>query len=113
MPRNRLLAGLVAIASLVVIVDPASAKQHTYTATIDCGSGSVVVTSGVDLFAPLVDQETGRRYYPVAWDVKAHGKVVRRKKHGHHRATVECSYDDGTAVGTVTVERRTRSHRRH
>jgi hypothetical protein len=113
MPRNRLLAGLAAIVSLVLIVDPVSAKQPTYTATIDCGNGPVVVTSGAEPFAPLVDQQTGRRYYPVAWDVKAHGKVIRRKKHGAHGATVRCSYDDGTAVGTVTVKRRPRSHRRH
>ena len=113
MPRNRLLAGLVAALSLVVIVDPVAARQHTYTATIDCGSGPVVVTSSANLFAPLVDQHAGRRYYAVAWDVQAHGKVIRREKRFHHPATVRCSYDDGTAVETVTVERRPRSHRRH
>jgi hypothetical protein len=101
MPRNRLLAGLVAIVSLVVIVDPVAAEQHASTATIDCGDGPVVVTPGPQPFAPLVDQQTGRRYFPVAGDAKAHG------------ATVRCSYDDGTGVGSVTVERRPRSHVRH
>jgi hypothetical protein len=116
MLRPRLAAALVALAASAASASPASAGQQTYTAKLDCGSGPIVVKSGKDLFAPLVDRR-GHRYYPVAWNVKVNGKAVKARKPGkHHGATVRCSYDDGTAVGTVTVQKpakRQRSKHRH
>src|SRR5689334_21303547 len=81
-------------------------KQTTYTATIDCGAGPVVVDSTDDMFAPLVDRATGRVYRPVKWRVKVGGKAIRATKPGWRGGpTTRCSYDDGKAVGTVTVQR--------
>jgi hypothetical protein len=120
MLRSRLTAGLAAIATIALFAAPASAKQK-YTATIDCGAGPVKVVSGNDMFAPLITRK-GDRYFPVAWDVKVGAKVIKATKPGrHHGSTMDCSYDDGTAVGTVTVLRHVqhprhhhgRSHRRH
>lgn len=87
---------------------PATAKQkpkpQVYTAKLDCGSGTVTVASGADLFAPLVQRKTGRRYYPVYWHVTAHGHVIKQTKPGGwHGHSVKCSYNDGIAVGSVRV----------
>ena len=87
---------------------PASAKPkpkpQVYTAKLNCGHGTVTVVSGADLFAPLVQRKTGRRYYPVYWHVTAHGHVIKQTKRGGWRGhSVKCSYDDGIAVGTVRV----------
>jgi hypothetical protein len=91
---------------------PTPTSQQAYTATLDCGAGPVVVDSGNDLFAPLVDRKTGRRYQPVKWHVKVGAKTIRATKpHWHGGPTTRCSYDDGQAVGTVTVQRpRQRRH---
>jgi hypothetical protein len=111
----------VAAAALAVLSAPAQGaapskskpQKYTYTATIDCGAGDIVVASTDDLFAPLLDRATGRTYQPVEWDVTVNGKTVRATKPGWHGgATTTCSYDDGQAVGTVTV-RRTRRHAEH
>jgi hypothetical protein len=110
------MGGLTAVAALALalLAGPsprALAKkppkhQTTYTATIDCGAGPVVVDSSDDMFAPLVDRASGRRYLPVKWHVKVGGKTVNATKPGWHGGpTVRCSYDDGQAVGTVTVRR--------
>jgi hypothetical protein len=81
-------------------------KQHTYTAQLDCGAGPVTVDSTDDMFAPLIDRATGRKYRPVKWRVKVGTKTIRATKPGWHGGpTVRCSYDDGQAVGTVTVQR--------
>ena len=109
MLRTRIVAGLATVAASAALAAPASAGQSTYTATLDCGAGKVVVKSGKDLFAPLVDRK-GHRYYPVAWNVKVQGKRVKAHKPGRHGATVRCRYDDGTAVGHVTVKKATRHH---
>jgi hypothetical protein len=102
-------ASLAAILALALLAGPAAAakpaESYEYYATIDCGSGPIEVGSGEDLFSPLVDLSSGKRYKPIAWDVavgdariqevKPHAKL---KKH-----SVECSYTDGVATGTVTV----------
>jgi hypothetical protein len=105
---------LAAVAALALLAGPAPRvlakskppKQHTYTAKLDCGEGSVTVDSTDDMFAPLVDRATGRKYLPVKWHVKVGTKTIRATKPGWHGGpTVRCSYDDGQAVGTVTVQR--------
>ena len=84
-----------------------------YTATIDCGPGPVTVKSTDDMFAPLLDAATGRKYQPVAWDVRVGEKRIKERKPGRSKKpTVDCSYDDGEAVGTVTVERARKSSKR-
>jgi hypothetical protein len=108
-PRTGSLTAVAALA-LVLLAGSApralASKQHTYTATIDCGEGPVVVDSTDDMFAPLVDRATGRKYRPVKWQVKVGKKTIRATKPGWHGGpTVRCSYDDGQAVGTVTVQR--------
>jgi hypothetical protein len=105
--RNLLAATMAATTLLAVTATAASAKQpaYTYTATIDCGSGAVVVGSTDDLFAPLVDLSSGRKYKPLAWNVVVDGRTIQATKgdkpvkHGD-----DCSYDDGVARGTVTVK---------
>jgi hypothetical protein len=111
MTRNRLIAALVAVVALGVAVAAApagaasqKAKPKVYTAQLNCGHGTVTVVSGQDLFAPLVQRRTGKRFYPVAWDVKAHGHKVKERKKGFHGRSVKCHYDDGIAVGTVRVK---------
>ena len=82
------------------------AADYTYTATIDCGAGPVTVLSTDDLFAPLLDPRTGRSFAPVAWDVVYDGQEIQDALPGKiHPAPhlVDCAYDDGGAVGTVTV----------
>jgi hypothetical protein len=86
---------------------------YTYTATIDCGPGPVTVKSTDDMFAPLLDPATGRKYQPVAWDVRVGDRRIKERKPGRRKKpTVNCSYDDGKAVGTVTVERARASSKR-
>jgi hypothetical protein len=86
---------------------------YTYTATIDCGPGPVTVKSTDDMFAPLLDPATGRKYQPVAWDVRVGDRRIKERKSGRRKKpTVDCSYDDGKAVGTVTVERARASSKR-
>jgi hypothetical protein len=85
---------------------PQPKPKDTYTATIDCGKGPVVVDSTDDMFAPLRERGTGKLYQPVKWNVKVGQKTVHATKPGWHGGrTVRCSYDDGQAVGTVTVKR--------
>ena len=109
--RKLLAAGMAATVALALLASPASAKRpapdFTYTATIDCGSGPVEVGSTDDMFAPLVDLASGKRYRPVAWDVVVGDRVIQETKNGHEpkRRAVECSYSDGVATGTVTVRK--------
>lgn len=107
--RKLVAAGTVAL-SLGLLVSPASAKApkapFTYYATIDCGSGPVQVGSWDDLWAPLVDVKTGRKYKPVAWHVTVGDLVIHEYKNGEpKKRAVDCSYDDGVAKGTVTVKK--------
>jgi hypothetical protein len=109
---------LVAMLALALGAAPALAhgKDHrakhqpdyVYTATIDCGRGTVTVDSEEDLWAPLVDQKRHRQYFPIAWDVEVAGHpVVQEEKSGVPRVlkrlALDCSYTDGVATGTVTV----------
>ena len=109
---NRLIRTTATCAlALGLLAAPATAAQkpkpkYTYTATIDCGAGPVVVDSTDDMFAPLRARVGGRLYQPVKWRVKVGKKTIRATKPGWHGGpTVNCSYDDGQAVGTVTVKR--------
>jgi hypothetical protein len=104
--RRLVAAGTVALA-LGLFVSPASAKPaYTYYATIDCGSGPVEVGSWDDLWAPLVDLKTGRKFKPVAWHVAVGDTVIDETKKGEPKKhAVDCSYDDGVATGTVTVKK--------
>jgi hypothetical protein len=108
--RTLLTVAATAALALSVLAGPAAAKTpkapkapYTYYATIDCGAGPVEVGSWDDLWAPLVDLESGKKYKPVAWHVAvgefAIDEVKRERKHA-----VECSYSDGVATGTVTVK---------
>ena len=120
------IAGLIAVLALALgVAGPAAAKAKAkakakpqiYTAKLDCGSGAMTVASGADLFAPLVQRKTGRRFYPVYWNVKAHGHVIKQTKPGGwHGHSIKCMYDDGIAVGTVRVlapKRHTHRKREH
>jgi hypothetical protein len=109
-----LAAVLVATLALALGAAPASAHKrerhqpnYVYTATIDCGRGPVTVVSEEDLYAPLVDLERHRRYFPIAWDVTAGGMTIKDEKPGVPRVLKRfaktCSYTDGVATGTVTV----------
>ena len=109
---RKLLAAGMAAATLLTLgassasAKPAKATAYSYTATIDCGSGPVVVGSTDDLFAPLVDLRSGKKYKPIAWSVVVDGRTIeaslgtKTPKHA-----VDCSYDDGVATGTVTVKK--------
>jgi hypothetical protein len=103
--------GTAAVVALVLSAAPASAKKpvnadtFSYIAQIDCGSGPLQVGSTDDLWAPLVDLSTGRKYTPIAWKVSGEGfavdiAIAEAKKH-----SAVCSYDDGVATGTVTVKK--------
>jgi hypothetical protein len=85
---------------------PLDAADFSFVATIDCGSGPVEVGSTDDIYAPLIDLETGRRYEPVAWDVSfGDFHFVDTKEGVTRRNSVECSYVDEWVSGTVTVKR--------
>ena len=99
-------ATALALAAMAV---PAAAKTpkapYTYYATIDCGSGPVEVGSWDDLWAPLVDLESGRKYKPVAWHVAVGDFVIDEVKKRERKHADDCSYSDGVATGTVTVKK--------
>ncbi|MEO8689073.1 MAG: hypothetical protein ABI611_12765 [Solirubrobacteraceae bacterium] len=86
-------------------VDPA---DFSFLATIDCGSGPVEVGSTDDIYAPLVELETGRKFEPVAWDVSFgdfHFVDVKEGFTVTRRNSMECSYLDEWVSGTVTLKR--------
>ena len=102
--RKLLAAGMAAMTLCGVSATAASAKPGRYTATIDCGSGPRTVRTTDKLFAPLLDLQSSKVYLPVAFDVVVDGRSIHATKPGTApKHTVECSYDDGEAVGTVTV----------
>ena len=105
--RTLLTVAATAALALAVMAGPAAAKTpkapYTYYATIDCGAGPVEVGSWDDMWAPLIDLESGRKYKPVAWHVAVDEFFIHEVKRERKRA-VECSYSDGVATGTVTVK---------
>ena len=86
MTRIRRIAtlGMAALLALSLAAAPASAKKKpdsgsfSYVAQIDCGDGPREVGSSDDLWAPLVDLETGTKYRPIAWNVSGEGFAVER-----------------------------------
>ena len=100
-----------ALVALSLLAAPASAKkppraeQFSYVAQIDCGDGVREVGSSDDLWAPLVDLETGAKYRPIAWKVSGEGFSVDEAVAEPKRHSAVCSYDDGVATGTVTVKK--------
>jgi len=114
--RKLLTAGLSGILCMAVIAAPASAKKHSaseyeYVATIDCGHGKpMVVGSGADTAAPLVDLKTGRQFLPAEWHLAvgamSYDEVISPAPAGRR---MTCSYDDGGAKGTVIVVRARKS----
>ena|SRR5215213_6231556 len=108
--RNLITAGISALLCMALVAAPASAKKHSpaefdYIATIDCGHGKpMVVGSGMDTAAPLVDLKTGRRFLPVEWHLavgtSAYDEVITPAPAGRR---MTCGYDDGEAKGTVVV----------
>jgi hypothetical protein len=85
-------------------LDPA---DFSFVATIDCGDGPVEVGSTDDIYAPLIDLQTRRKYEPVAWDVSfGDFHFVDTQEGVTRRNSIECSYVDEWVSGTVTLERR-------
>src|SRR4051794_40352767 len=111
--RTARRTALAALAASALAATPAlaakDASDYSWVATIDCGSGPVKVGSGDDIWSPLVALKFGRKYLPVAWNLKAGDKVIRERKPGSRkRRTVKCSYVDKAAKGTVTVLKRSK-----
>ena len=110
--RKLLTATMAALFCLTLFTASAPAKAkppklpYTYTATIDCGRGPVVVGSYDDLWADLEELDSRRRYQPVEWHVRFGDMALDFVKPGRlPKRTVACSYDDGGATGTVIVKR--------
>ena len=100
-----------ALVALSLLAAPASAKkppraeQFSYVAQIDCGDGAREVGSTDDLWAPLVDLQTGTKYRPIAWQVSGEGFSVDEANGKPNKHSVACAYDDGVATGTVTLKK--------
>jgi hypothetical protein len=111
--RFRTLHGMAvaALAASALAAGPAAAQDssgYSWIAKINCGNGTVKVGSGNDMWSPLVALKGGRKYHPVAWNIKAGDKVIRERKPGSgKRKTMKCTYRDQAAKGTVTVLKRT------
>jgi hypothetical protein len=106
--RKLATLGTVAVVALALSAAPAAAdkppkNQYPYVAQIDCGDGPRQVGSTDDLWAPLVDLATGKRYKPAAWNVSGDGFAVDVTQGRVNKTAVTCSYDDGVARGTVTL----------
>ena len=98
-------AALVALSLLAVPASakkPRSADDFERTAVIDCGGGPLDVGTGDDLWAPLVDLETGKKYRPIAFKVSGEGFAVDVANGKPNKHSPVCSYDAGEAKGTVT-----------
>jgi hypothetical protein len=109
---RRPIAALAIAALSLVLAAPASAKHlpdpasFAFAATIDCGTGPVDVGSTEDLYAPLVNLATGKKYSPVAWDVSAGDfHFVDAIKGATKKHAVDCSYVDEWVSGTVTLKK--------
>ena len=107
---RKLLAGMATLLCFALIAAPASAKpkppaaSYDVIATIDCGKKPMVVGSGNDLWAPLVDLKTGRQFLPVAFNVVFEGEAIDLVNPDPPRGRqVVCSYEDPDVTGTVTL----------
>ncbi len=108
--RKLMTLGTVAVVAMSILAGPAAAKPpkggFSYFAQIDCGSGPIEVGSGDDLWAPLVDLRSGKKFKPVAWQVSGEGFAVDETTKGVlKKHAVVCTYSDGVATGTVTVKK--------
>ena len=99
------LVALSLLAAPAMAKKPPRAEQFSYVAQIDCGDGVRDVGSSDDLWAPLTDLETGRKYTPIAWKVSGEGFAVDETNGKANKHSVVCAYDDGTAKGTVTLKK--------
>jgi hypothetical protein len=110
-------AGMAAVVSVTLFATPASAKKpdpskFSYVATVDCGKGPFQIGSGDDVWSPFVDLHNGQSYEPVAWHVKAGESLFDLTNPDAPKGKRSvCSYDDGTATGTVTLVRLNGSNR--
>ena len=101
--------GTAALVALTLAA-PASAKkpprgEFSFVAVIDCGDGPTTVGSTDDLWAPLVDLRTGKKYKPIAWSVSGDWGSLEESIREPKKHSAVCSYDDGGAAGTVTVKK--------
>jgi hypothetical protein len=107
--RTLLAVAATTTLALAVTAGPAAAKKpkgpYTYYATIDCGAGPVEVGSWDDMWAPLVELESGKKYKPVEWHVSVGEIVIDEVMKRERKHAVDCSYTDGVATGTVTVKK--------
>ena len=118
MTRIHRLATLstAALVALSLLAAPASAKKappsgdDTFPAVIDCGAGPIDVVSTADLWAPLVDVDTGEKLRPIAWKVSGEGFAVDEVNGKPNRHATTCAYDDGEAKGTVTLKKAPKGH---
>ena len=105
-----------ALVALSLLAAPASAKkpraadEFARTAVIDCGDGPVEVGTGDDLWAPLVNLETGEKSKPIAFKVSGDGFSVDVADGKPNKHSVVCGYDDGEAKGTVTLKKAPKGH---
>ena len=103
--------GTAALVALALLAGPASANNPTRAdevsvpAQIDCGGGVHDVVSTEELFAPLVDVATGKKYRPIAWKVSGENFSVDETNGKPTKHSETCAYDDGVATGTVTLKK--------
>ena len=102
--------GTAAVVALALLAASASAKkpprgEFPRTAVIDCGDGPVKVGTTDDLYAPLVDLRSGKKYKPIAWKVSGDFGTFEESNGEPKKHSAVCSYDDGEAAGTVTVKK--------
>jgi hypothetical protein len=109
--RTTLTAAVAALALATAGASPAWAKRpvppFTSTATIDCGTGPIAVgAASDDVFAPLIDPVTGRRYEPVAFDIAFGDQEIQVSQGKVKKHSPVCAYRDSFgAAGTVTLKK--------
>jgi hypothetical protein len=106
------ISAVLTVALSLALAGPAAAKakpdpaDFSFLATIDCGTGPVQVGSTDDIYAPLVNLSTGKKYTPVAWDVSAGDfHFVDATKGAAKKHAVDCDYADDFVTGTVTLKK--------
>jgi hypothetical protein len=106
------ITALLTVALSLALAGPAAAKvkpdpaDFSFLATIDCGTGPVQVGSTDDIYAPLVNLSSGKKYTPVAWDVSdGDFHFVDATKGATKKHAVDCDYADDFVTGTVTLKK--------